>query len=189
MRHQIHKAKSIDDVLKVSISHSVNRRLPWLILGLIGGIVASGIIGNFEEVLSENLYLAAFIPLIVYMSDAVGTQMEAFAIRDLALHQRLKLRKYFIKQLLITLVIASIISSLLMLYSSTTQPDFQMALTISSAIFFAIISSIFTGILIPFFILKQLKVDPANASGPVATIIQDLISITIYFLLASHFLH
>lgn len=189
MRHDVHKAKSIDDVLKVSISHSVERRLPWLVVGLVGGILASGIIGNFEEVLSENLYLAAFIPLIVYMSDAVGTQMESFAIRDLALHQRLKLRKYFVKQLLITLVIATLISSLLMIYSVATQPDFQIALTISSSIFFAILSSIFTGILIPFFILKQLKVDPANASGPVATIIQDLVSITIYFLLASHFLH
>lgn len=73
-------------MLSLTVATSVRHRLPWLLVGLVGGVLIAGIIGRFEATLQEHLVLAAFIPLVVYMAGAVGTQMEAFIIRDLAIH-------------------------------------------------------------------------------------------------------
>src|SRR3989344_7941419 len=177
---------TIDDVQKISIARSVRRRLPWLVVGLTGGLAAAGIISSFEETLSQNLFLAAFIPLIVYMSDAVGTQMESFAIRDFALHKHLKFRKYFFRQFLVVLIIGVILSLVLYAYTLITKQDTIIAAILAMSLFLAILSSIITGLLIPF-LFNKTRLDPANASGPVATIVQDLLSVTIYFVIA-HFL-
>lgn len=174
---------TVDDIFKLSIFKSLEHRLPWLVFGLFGGILASGIVKSFEEILSTNLILATFIPLIVYMGDAVGTQMEAFIIRDLAINPKLKFLKYFFHQLLIIILTGIIIS--LLAYGGTMiiYGDKKHSFIVSLALFFAMISSIFSGLIIPF-IFSKLKLDPANASGPVATIVQDIVSITVYFSIA-----
>lgn len=172
-----------DNIFKLSVWRSLKHRLPWLILGLLGGIAASGIVRSFETTLSENLILAAFIPLIVYMADAVGTQMEAFIIRDLAVNPELRFEKYFRHQLLIVSLTALILSILTYIGVLTIYQDSHIGLVVSSALFCAILSSVFSGLMIPF-LFGRLKLDPANASGPIATIIQDITSITIYFLIA-----
>lgn len=188
MRYYSHKQKNIDDIEKMSIFKAASKRLPWLFIGLFGGLAAAKIISGFEEVLSENLFLASFIPLVVYMSDAVGTQMEAFAIRDLSLNEKLNFKKYFLKQLGVVCIISVVISSLIFVFAYITQQDIYAALVLGLSLFLAILSSIFTGMLIPFVIFRELKMDPANASGPIATIIQDLLSVTIYFTLAHYLL-
>lgn len=76
-------------------------------------MLAAGIIGRFEGTLEKNLILAAFIPLMVYMADAVGTQMEAFIIRDLAVNPELEFFRYFRRQFLIVTLIALITSTAL----------------------------------------------------------------------------
>jgi len=131
--------------------------------------------------------LAAFIPLIVYMADAVGTQMEAFIIRDLALHPRIKFNKYLIKQVLIVATIGLLLSTVLFITSIILYQSMGIALTLSLALFLAIISSVVTGLLIPY-LFEKTRLDPANASGPIATIVQDILSVTIYFLIASKIL-
>jgi magnesium transporter len=185
--NQLQKHKpEIDYVMKLSASTSIKHRLPWLILGLIGGITASHIVSSFEEILQKNLILAAFIPLIVYMSDAVGTQMESFVIRDLAIH-KLKFLKYFAKQLLITASIALLLGLTLFAYTIITQKDPRIALVLSASMFASITSSVLTGLVFPL-LFNKLRFDPANASGPIATIIQDIVSVTIYFSVASYLL-
>lgn len=79
-----------ENVFSLSIAKSIKHRLPWLIIGLFGGIFTASLVANFEEVLSQNLILAAFIPLLVYMSGAVSAQMQTFIIRDLFLNHHLK---------------------------------------------------------------------------------------------------
>ena len=175
---------TVDDIFHLSIGKSLYHRLPWLLLGLLGGILASGIVGQFEEILSRHLILAAFIPLIVYMADAVGTQMEAFIIRDLASNPRLTFFRYFFRQSSIVFLTAFLLSVLLFLGELLFRVNFAVSLTVSLALFFAIISSLITGLAVPF-LFSRCKLDPANASGPVATIIQDLTSVFIYFSLAS----
>ena len=174
--------------MRLRVLTSVRHRLPWLILGLLGGLLAAQIITNFEEILSRNLLLASFIPLVVYISDAVGTQMESFVIRDIAIHKGgIHFVKYFSKQFLIVTIMGVLLAA--GLYGVTLfihgNPNLSLAITLS--MFFAIESSIFTGIILPV-LFRRVRLDPANASGPIATIIQDILSVTIYFLVASRLL-
>ena len=172
--------------MKLSTTTLIKHRLPWLVLGLMGGIATSHIVSSFEEVLQKNLILAAFIPLIVYMSDAVGDQMEAFVIRDLAIH-KLNFIKYIGRQFLITAFIALLLGTVLFIYTVISQKDPKIALVLSTALFTSTTSSVFTGLVLPL-IFNKIHLDPANASGPIATIIQDLLSVTIYFSVASYLL-
>jgi magnesium transporter len=170
--------------MHLTVRKSFTHRLPWLLIGLFGGIFAAKIVSSFEEVLSRNIVLAAFIPLIVYMSDAVGTQMESFIIRDSAMHPRLNLIKYFLKHLSITFLISAILSGALYFYSFFTYSDPKLSFVLSFSMFVSILSSVFTGLLLPM-VFKREHFDPANAAGPIATIIQDILSVLVYFLIAS----
>lgn len=173
-----------DHFLTMSPWKSIQHRIPWLFLGLLGGIFAAQIIGFFEHTLQKNLILASFIPLIVYMSDAVGTQMEAFIIRDLAIDRKLPFFRYLRKQVFVTVVIGAMFSALLFLLGAAMFQNFQISAVLAVSLFAAISSSVFTGLLIPY-AFRCMKMDPANASGPVATILQDLLSIVIYFAIAT----
>lgn len=174
---------AVDDIFRLSLFTSLKHRLPWLILGLAGGVLASGIVRGFEAVISKNLILAAFIPLIVYMADAVGTQMEAFMIRDLALTPRLKFIKYFTHQFLIVTMMGSVIGALAYAGTLMIYGQARISFVVALALFFAILSALFSGLIIPF-LFSKLKTDPANASGPIATILQDIISVFVYFAIA-----
>lgn len=178
------KTATFDNIFELSIFKSLKHRLPWLALGLLGGMLTSGIVSSFEDILSKNIILAAFIPLIVYMADAVGTQMEAFIIRDLAVNPALKFRKYFTHQMLIVVTTGLILSILTYGGILLFYGDIRTGIVISLALFCAIMTSLLSGLTIPF-LLNKIKLDPANASGPIATIIQDITSVTVYFLIAS----
>lgn len=173
-----------DDIFKISVRRSLWHRLPWLLIGLVGGILVAELIEGFTVTLEENLVLAAFIPLIVYMSDAVGTQMEAFAVRDFAVHLKINFAKYFWRQYSIVLLIALLASAAFFAIGLVLYQDFMVTTVLALALFIAINSSVLTGLLIPF-VCRKLKLDPANASGPIATILQNVISITIYFTVAT----
>ncbi|MBI2023748.1 magnesium transporter [Candidatus Giovannonibacteria bacterium] len=179
-----HPGSSIDNIINLPILKSVEHRIPWLFIGLFGGIAAAGIVSFFEDTLKENIILAAFIPLIVYMADAIGTQMEAFIIRDSAINPKFDFGKYFFKQTLVVSFIGVLMSGTLFVYSIITGSGNSIGGVLGIALFLAIISSVFTGLIIPY-ALSRFKFDPANASGPVATIIQDILSITIYFAIAA----
>jgi magnesium transporter len=172
-----------DNILEISVFTALKHRLPWLILGLVGGILAAKIIDGFEMTLQKNLILASFIPLIVYMSDAVGTQMEAFIIRDLALNADLNFKKYLFKQLSVLFFIGILSSVVVFGATNFIYGDIAVSYTLAIALFVAILSSVVTGLLIPY-IFSRIKTDPANASGPIATIIQDIFSVLIYFTVA-----
>jgi magnesium transporter len=173
-----------DNVLTMPLRRSIMHRLPWLLIGLIGGLAAAKVVGFFEHTLEQNIVLAAFIPLIVYMSDAVGTQMEAFIIRDLAVDRHLKFGMYVLRQLLVVSAVGVVCSAFIYGATVVFYPASGLGLIIALALFAAILSSIVTGLLIPF-LLSRFRADPANASGPIATIIQDLLSLVIYFTVAT----
>jgi len=179
-----HHHLDFDDGEKIPTWTAVRHRLPWLLVGLMGGMAVASVVGYFESILASNIILASFIPLIVYMGAAVGTQTEAFVIRDFAIQHKLRFIKYIIKQLGIVTALATataiaLIPVALVLYHSMT-----IAIVLGVSLFFAVLSSILTGLAIPL-VLTKIRMDPANASGPVATIIQDILSVTIYFLVAS----
>ena len=175
--------EQLDDVLHLSLWKSLKHRLPWLILGLFGGMLTAGIVNGFENVLSQNLILVAFIPLIVYLADAVGTQMEAFIIRDLAINPSLPFLKYLLRHFSISSLIGLIIGILLFGWTLIWYDNIRVSIVLSISLFFAILASVFTGLCLPYFFGKM-RLDPANASGPIATIIQDILSVTVYFTLS-----
>lgn len=181
------KEPSHEQISQGSLRTSVLHRLPWLVVGLLGGLFSATVIKNFESTISENLILASFLPLIVYMSDAAKTQIEAFIIRDLSYNKEFNFVHYFFKQLIIIFILATILSIFLFLISIVTHKQYEISIVLGISLITAISSSVLTGLLIPFLFWKA-KLDPADASGPIGTVIQDFISISIYLTLASAFL-
>jgi len=181
----IHEAHlTFDDTMEIPTSLAVKHRAPWLLVGLGGGLLAAEIIGYFEHTLERNLILAAFIPLVVYIADAVGTQLESLMIRDFALYRKLNFTKYFLKQFSTVLIIALLLGLAVTLVSLLLHDNVNISIVLGAAIISAVLSSLVTGLFIPY-MFRSFKFDPANASGPIATIIQDILSISIYFIIAS----
>ncbi len=177
----IHPARDqVFSVIKASIFTHLHKRLPWLILGIIGGLGAAVLVGFFEDSLKANLLLAAFIPTIVYIGDSVGNQAQTLVIRSLAVEGKIRLFSYLKKEALVTLGIALTLSllvgaAILLLWQSPF-----VALTLTVAVFATIIAAVTIGVGLPY-AFGQLKLDPAIASGPFATVIRDIVSILIYF--------
>ena len=157
-------------------------RLPWLLLGFFGCLFATQIVKFFEAPLQAHFVLAAFIPLIVYMADAVGTQTEILFIRSLV--YRLDIKKYFLKEIKVSFFIALILGTLLTLISYFWIKLPKIGIILGISLFLTIINAFLLGLLVPYF-LNKLKKDPAIASGPVGTIIRDILSLIIYFSVAS----
>ena len=174
----------VDDIFKLSIFQSLKHRLPWLLIGLFGGIAAALVIGQYEEVLESHIILAAYLPLLVYMADAVGTQMQSFMVREIAGTNKMKFSKYLFRQASIVLLVSSIVSLVLFGLSYAMYSEVLVSFVLSIALFCASISSLLSGLAVPY-IFSKFKVDPANASGPIATIIQDILSVIVYFFVAN----
>ncbi len=172
------------ETTKASVLSLVNSRTPWLFLGLLGGILAAKIVGLFESSLEKHFVLVAFIPLIVYMADAVGAQTQTLFIRSLAL-DNFSIKKYFFKEIKVGFLIALILGFFFFLFSFVFF-GFLTGIILGSSLFFTIFSAQVIGVLIPW-LLRSLKKDPAMGSGPFATIITDIFSLIIYFLIAGLF--
>lgn len=162
----------------------IKTRITWLLIGLLLSLGIAEVIKNFESVLQENLILASFIPLVVYMSDAVGTQMESIVIRELSKKKHFNFSKFFRQQLVIVSVVAFIIGLVAgTVVTLMNRAENNLGFVIGLSLVGGIMSSLVTGSLLPY-IFWKLHDDPAEASGPVATVIQDLLSVVIFFLMA-----
>lgn len=180
----VHKSSfKLDNISRMRLWPSLRHRLPWLLIGIAGGVAAAQVIRMFEGTLRENIILAAFIPLIVYIASAVGTQVGYFVVRDLAIDRRLNFFLYVLRQFKVIAVMGFLISALVFVFSWLFYREIMVSLVLSLSIFITILSSIFTGLFIPY-LFSRLRFDPANASGPIATIVQDLISVSIYLAIA-----
>ncbi len=160
------------------------KRIFWLILGLAGGIVAAFVVSSFEESLKTYLILAAFIPAIVYMADAVGAQTQTIFIRSLAIEEKLNFKKYLCRETRVGLLLALFLGLIMFFFSFFWQRTLFFGLILGLSFFVTIIAAMAIAIFLPWFFLK-IKYDPAVASGPLATIIRDILSLLIYFSIAS----
>lgn len=182
----VHKGQlEYENTLQVPLLVSIKHRIPWLIIGLIGITLAAVFISKFEKILESHIILAFFIPAIVYMSDALGTQLQTLFIRDLAvLGKELKLSKYFARQILIGFIMAFLIAIITYIITLVIWKQPYIALVISVTMFITLITSSFNSMLITY-LFKVFKQDPALGSGPFATIFSDVISIVIYLVVVS----
>jgi len=153
-------------------------RLPWLLLGLAGAMVAAGIVGAFEDQLEEAVLLAFFVPGVVYMADAVGTQTEAVVIRGIAVG--VPVRHVMRRELLTGLVVGIVIAALFLPLAWLIWSDGSVAVAVALALFASCATATIVAMGLPY-LLHALGRDPAFGSGPLATVIQDLLSILIYF--------
>ncbi|MET9342910.1 magnesium transporter [Nonomuraea sp. NPDC003804] len=151
-------------------------RIPWLLLGLAGAMASAGILAAFEEQLAANVALAFFLPGVVYLADAVGTQTEAVVVRGLSVGVSIRrlARGEAVTGLVIGAVMAAAFLPFALLYG-----DARVALTAAVSLFAACSVASVLAMGLPW-LLNRLGRDPAFGSGPLATVAQDLLSIIVY---------
>ena len=182
-----HERRILDDVLSESIMTSTLKRLPWLLVGVGGGIIAARIIHGFEEILAQHVILISFIPLVIFLSGAISAQIQMFYIRDMAIYDRLPLLRYVLRHGVAALALGFLAAIALFILNSLWRDIGDAALVISIATVAATFSAIITGIFVPFILSLVLK-DPASASPPIAIIASDILTVLLYFYTASLFL-
>jgi magnesium transporter len=153
-------------------------RLPWLLVGVAGSMVATMLMAGAEATLSSNIAVAFFIPAIVYLADAIGTQSEAVAVRGLSLTDGTSLSLLFGELgtgALLGLVLAALA------FGSVWVVFGDAILATAVALSLAVAGTVATGVgfALPW-LFQRMGVDPAHGAGPVATVIQDVLSLAVY---------
>lgn len=172
-----------------SVWQLAKARLPWLIVGVIGSLLAATVIGSFEDEFKKVAALAAFIPIMGSTGGNVGIQTSSLIVQSLAEKSGLttSLGQRLFKIILVALVNGLIIGSLAGLYiyvSGETQLFFVVCLSLLSVVVLAS----FTGTVTPL-LLDRLGINPAIASGPFITTANDIIGIGTYLMIANLLLH
>lgn len=157
-------------------------RLPWLLVGLAGSMLATLLMARFEATLQSKLAVAFFVPAIVYLADAIGTQTEAIAVRGLSLSHA-PMTSLVWGELRTGLLIGIALALLAWPAVWLAFGDTDLATTVALALMVAGAMATTIGLLLPW-VLAHLGKDPAFGSGPVATIVQDVLSLAIYLGLA-----
>jgi magnesium transporter len=169
---------------------AARKRLPWLIILLFLGMMTASLIGKFEDTLNKVAILAVFIPLIAGMAGNTGTQALAVAVRGIAtgeIEKENKL-KMMIREAGTGLITGASCGLLVMLIVFFWKGDFFLGLLVGVSIFCTLIVATLAGSFIPL-LMHRFKIDPAVASGPFITTINDIISILIYFGMATMFMN
>ena len=159
-------------------------RLPWLIVGLIGGIGAAFLMVGFDEILIQNEILFYFTPLIAAMAGNVGVQSSAIIVQGLANDDiRGSINNRLFKETLLSILNGVILAILLFLFIYFWKGDTNIALALSVALVAVVIVAGIIGTFIPLFLNKR-GIDPAIATGPFITTSNDIFGILIYFMVA-----
>jgi magnesium transporter len=157
-------------------------RLPWLVVGLAGAMASAVLVGAYEEQLDRVVVLAFFLPGVVYMADAVGTQTETVLIRGLAVG--ISMRTVLRRELLTGALIGLVVGAAFLPFAMLGWGEADVAIAIGLALVASCSIATVVAVALPW-LLHRLGRDPAFGSGPVATIIQDLLSIAVYMLIAT----
>lgn len=168
-----------------SIWTTTRARLPWLLIGLFGGLGAASVIGRFEVELAEVPKMAFFIPLIAAMGGNVGVQSSAIIVQGLASKAAMGgLVKRLIKELGVGLVNGLICGALIVGASLFLGYETNLAITVAVALLSVIVVAALIGTFVPL-LLDKYKIDPALATGPFITTTNDILGLFIYFTIGS----
>jgi len=164
-------------------------RLPWLIVGLFGGILAAWVINQFEASLQKILALSFFFPVIMAMGGSTGTQAATVAVRGLAtgdismfnIGKRLwvEMKVAFFNGVLLGILLGMIVGFWL--------SDYRLGMIVALSLIIIVLNAGFIGAAVPL-AFKKLKIDPALATGPFVTTTNDILSLLIYLGLVTIFL-
>ena len=172
-----------------SIYALTRARLPWLFLGLVGGVGAAIIMGTFDTIIEDFPLILLFTSLIAAMAGNVGVQSSAIIVQGLA-NDDIKgsINNRLIKEMLLATLNGIILAVFLFGFMWLWQQDFQTALAVSVSLVAVIIVAGIVGTFIPLFLHKR-GIDPAIATGPFITTSNDIFGILIYFIIAKFILN
>ena len=184
------KASGISEQVDASdnILTLTRARLPWLLIGLMGGIMGAEVIGIFD--IENNIELAFFTPLIAAMGGNVGVQSAAIIVQGLASNNlgMDSLAQRLMKELGVALLNGIICSGLIMIITSLIGYPNSISFTVSISLMAVIIFAALFGTFIPL-VLDKYKIDPALATGPFITTVNDVLGLFIYFMIGKLFLN
>lgn len=172
------------------IVSAVKIRLPWLMVSFFGELFSAVVMKKFDGVLSQLVTLAFFVPLIMAMGGNSGSQSSAVMVRKIALGEatRERLKKAVIKEsaagLFLGVISGVMVGIIVYFWQNGTEESLKLGIIIGTALFIAVAWAAIFGTFIPIF-FNKFKIDPAVASGPFITTLNDIGGILIYFSLAS----
>ena len=176
------KTKYADDDT-TPLKRLFSMRLASLMLGLILGIILSFVTSRFEEVLLHDIKVAFFIPFVVYMAAAVGAQTQSIYVRDLK-SGRANFKTYLIKESALGFFLGIVFSVLSSLVTWVWFKSAELSLVVALAMFGAMLIAPLVALTVAELLHKEHR-DPALGVGPIATVIQDTLSVLIYGLVAT----
>ena len=156
-------------------------RLPWLLVGLAGALVAAIVVSAFARQLEEQVLIAYFVPGVVYIAAAVGMQTETLVIRGFSLG--IGIRRVVGRELITGGLLGLTLAALAFPLVWFGWGEADVAVAVAVAMLVASCVATCVALLLPWS-LRRLGKDPAFGSGPIATVIQDLLTVSIYFLSA-----
>jgi len=171
---------SNDSILKLT-----RARIPWLLIGLAGGILGSLVIGGFDSQLIQHPEMAFFIPLIAAMGGNVAIQSSSIIVQGLA-NNTLgfdSAGRKLIKEILVALVNGSVVALLALLYNIVVGQSFALCLTVSISLICVVLFAAIVGTSLPL-AFDKIKIDPAVATGPFITTTNDIMGMVIYFFIS-----
>lgn len=169
-------------------------RIPWQVIGLLGGVFSAFIMSRFESTIGKLLAIAFFTPVIAAMGGITGIQASSVTIRGLALGnvQTDQIWKRLSREISVTFINGAICSVLLGTIVTIWKGHVMIGMVVGFSLYTVMLASTFSGTIIPL-LLSRVKADPAIASGPFVSTLNDLIGLTVYFTLATfamnHFQH
>ncbi|MGB0429392.1 MAG: magnesium transporter [Bacteroidia bacterium] len=188
MREEAEEDYQLASGLSENVDHSdtvwvmSRARLPWLFLGLLGGVASSKVIGLYEADIKIYPEMALFIPLIAAMGGNAGVQSSAIVVQGLASNNIMETSLWakLGKEFRVSFVNGFLCALALLAYGLVAEDSLSLSLTISTALLTVIIIAAVLGAFIPM-LLNSLKIDPALATGPFITTTNDLLGLGIYF--------
>ncbi len=173
-----------------NILHQTRARIPWLLIGIASGIVASLILGGFENQLAAVTTLALFIPIIGGTGGNVGVQASAIVVQGLA-NGTLDIKEFgrqMGKEVCIGLLNATIMASVIFIYNLIMIPgEFAVTVSVAVSLFIVVMFATVLGTVVPL-TLEKLHINPALATGPFIQISNDIVGLIIYVNIATWFL-
>ena len=168
-----------------SILKNTRSRLPWILIGLAGGILSSQIIRGYEGTLEIIPTLAFFIPLIASTAGNIGVQSSAIVVQGLASNdfQMKGILRRVGKEALVGMVVGLICAIIIYIVGYFFSDDIRLAVTLALSLFLVALFAAALGTFIPL-ALDRIKIDPALATGPFITTANDIIGLSIYFIVA-----
>jgi magnesium transporter len=164
------------------VSRRIVHRLPWLVLGLLGALASAGVVSSFQRDLESTITLAVFLPGVVYIADAVGTQTEAVVIRGLSVG--VPIGSVVRRELITGLAVGVMIAAAFLPLGMAFWAEADVVVAVAVALFAACSMATLVAMTLPW-LFDRLGADPAFGSGPLATVVQDFLSLLIYFAVAT----